>query len=471
MIDNFKTFVRSLRVRLTAWNTGVLLVTVIGILLGLRSGLRLTLIREADHLLHSDVKEVELAIEQFYPSMNEIYKAMDRKFEAQTDRGLFLELFDARGKRLHATRGTPELDGFEPSNETASVSTKTHRVMQSQLEAPGLPGFVLRVGTPLALVEEDVARLTPLLMLAGVIVLFVAPLGGYWLARQATSPMSRIITAAARLRPSRMDERLPMRGTGDELDQLSSTINRFLDLIGDHVARNRDFVANAAHELRSPLAAIQSSLEVALNTERSSQEYQDLLYEITDECKHLSTLVNQLLLLAETDASRYEVEKQPVPMDQLIDKALDMFRGAAEERGISLSTNCPHGLTIPGDSNRLRQVINNLIDNGLKFTPRGGRVDVLVEQQPAVERVIVKVSDTGPGIPATDLPHVFERFYRGDKSRQRANETFGNGLGLSICHSILAAHGGTIRADNNADGGAIFTVHLPSADRHADKLS
>jgi len=462
VLDSLKTFARSLRVRLTAWNTAVVLLAVVGTLLGLREGLRLALIHEADSLLRDDAKEMSLAVEQFYPKMNEVHRAMSRKALAHTDRGLFLELLDSQGKRLYSTRGTPPLVDLDAAVSLAPQSIKDHRVIQQQLNARGLPGFVLRVGSPLALVEEDVARLTPVIILAIVIVLCVAPLGGYWLAGRATRPLARIITAAARLRPSRMEERLPMRGTGDELDRLSSTINRFLDLIAEHVSRNREFVANAAHELRSPLAAIQSSLEVALTSDRSAAEYQDLLYEIADQCEHLRTLVNQLLLLAETDASRFHVERQPVRVDRLVEKALDMFRGAAEERGITLASRCPQGLTIPGDGNRLRQVINNLIDNGLKFTSRGGRVDIVFEHEPELGQVILKISDTGPGIPAADLPHVFERFYRGDKSRQRANQTFGNGLGLSICQSIVTAHGGTIRVDNNLVEGATFTVCLPT---------
>src|SRR5262249_5153685 len=149
---------------------------------------------------------------------------------------------------------------------------------------------------------EDIAKVTQVMTIVALLIMLIAPLGGFWLSGRATHPLAQIIHTADRLRPRRMEERLPIRGTGDELDQLSATINRFLDLIAESLDRNREFVANAAHELRSPLAAIQSSVEVALNSDRTIDEYKDLLSDIVDECSSLGKLVNQLLLLAESDA-------------------------------------------------------------------------------------------------------------------------------------------------------------------------
>jgi heavy metal sensor kinase len=331
------------------------------------------------------------------------------------------------------------------------------------VERPGVPSYTVRVGVSLENVEEDVATLTRLIMIAGAVLLVLAPLGGYWLAGRATHPLGRIIHTAARLRPSHLDERLPNRRTGDQLDQLSDTINRFLDQIGDYLARNREFVANAAHELRSPLAAIQSSVEVALNSDRSTEEYKNLLYEIVDECSRLGVLVNQLLLLAESDAGGLRVECKEVRLDRLVATSLEMFRGAAEERGIELAAHGSGPVIVLGESGRLRQVINNLIDNSLKFTPPGGRVSVEMTTDAVACQARLSVSDTGCGIGAEDLPHIFDRFYRGDKSRLRDNPTCGNGLGLSICRSIIAAHSGDIRVSSVVGRGSQFTVCLPAA--------
>lgn len=463
MLGIDRSLFRSLRFRLSAWNTAAVLLIVVVTLVGLRAALRLTLMSENDHVLLDDTYEVVLAVETFSPNLDEIGDEMERKARGHLDRGLFVQLIDEHGTPL-ISRGTPPaLDGLaSPHTVAPSLTTiNGYRVVERVIAKPGVPGYTVRVGASLATVEGDVATVTRLMVAAGIVILFVAPLSGYLLAGRATRPLARIITTAARLRPSHMEERLPIRGAGDELDQLSRTINRFLDLLADYLDRNREFVANAAHELRSPLAAVQSSVEVTLNSERTVGEYQDLLAEIADQCGQLRVLVNQLLLLAEIDAVRSPVEFQPVQFDALVARSVEMFRGAAEERGINLTFQRETGLCIQGDADRLRQVTNNLIDNSLKFTPSGGEVRVRLRYDTDDNELELTVTDTGMGINSADLPHVFERFYRGDKSRQRENLTHGNGLGLSICKSIVTAHGGTIRAESRQGQGARLVVSLP----------
>lgn len=454
---------RSLRFRLTAWNTAVVLLTVGAAFAFVRLGLRGSLLDETDAILQEDAHEVGLAIKEFFPQMQAIYQEMDRKAEGHKNRGLFVQLFDDDAL-LHSTSSTPEseLQAPPPKRDLDFVSRGQYRLARYKLNVPGVPGFIVLVGTNLSHIETDVARLTDVMAVAGLAILLLAPLGGFWLAGRATHPLARIINTAARLRPSHMEERLPIRGVGDQLDQLSSTINSFLDKIADYLARNREFVANAAHELRSPLAAIQSSVEVALNSERSAAEYQDLLCEIVDECSRLGVLVNQLLVLAESDAGRLRAKREPVRLDQLAANSADMFRGVAEERGVELIASDLQSVTVPGEAARLRQVVNNLIDNSLKFTPPGGWIKVSLKTNPSLEQAILCVADNGTGIAPEDLPHVFDRFYRGDKSRHRDQLNCGAGLGLSICHSIVAAHGGEIHAHSTLGQGTTFEVVLPT---------
>lgn len=461
--EQLKTILRSLRFRLSAWNTAAVLLIVVVTLVAVRESLRYTLIRENNLLLLDDTYEVVLAVERFHPNLGEIYNEMDRKARGHADRNLFVQLLSASGELMSSSGKPPVLDSL-PRAEAHHPTLSTidgYRIAQRIISKDGLPTYTVRVGTSLNMIDADVATLSRLMLAAGVAILFIAPLSGYFLAGRATRPLGRIINTAARLRPSRMDERLPIRGTQDELDQLSLTINRFLDLLRDYLERNREFVANAAHELRSPLAAVQSTVEVTLNSDRTVEEYKEILGEIADQCGQLRVLVNQLLLLAENDAARTKIKMQPIALDHLVDKAVEMFRGVAEERGVQLIADL-HGPTmIEGDADRLRQVINNLIDNSLKFTPEGGQVFVSLSRHPDGNRVTLKVADTGSGISQDDLPHVFERFYRGDKSRQRINLTAGNGLGLSICWSIVAAHNGTIHVDSCEGQGSVFSVTLP----------
>ncbi len=463
--EQFKLLFRSLRFRLSAWNTAAVLLIVVITLVSLLESLRYAILADNDNVLADEAYEVELAVERFYPNLDEINSEMDLKARGHKNRGLFVQLLDEDGHLLASKGRVPDLKGIElPEDSTPTLQTVgSYRLVQRAVVKEGMPRFIVQVGSSLRPVVGEVATLTRLMTAAGIVILFVAPLSGYLLAGRATSPLARIISTAGRLRPSHLEERLPIRGTYDELDQLSLTINHFLDLLRDYLERNREFVANAAHELRSPLAALQSSVEVALNSRRTVEEYQDMLSEIADECGQLRVLVNQLLLLAETDTADLPLEKHPVQFDRLVERSIDMFKGAAEERGVSLVADLTSGIQVLGNGDRLRQVINNLIDNSLKFTPSGGRVLVTLDREAGREELLLKVIDNGMGISAEDLPHVFDRFFRGDKSRQREELTHGNGLGLSICHAIVTAHGGTIEADSEPGRGSTFVVCLPLA--------
>ncbi|OYV85259.1 MAG: hypothetical protein B7Z73_13905, partial [Planctomycetia bacterium 21-64-5] len=293
---------RSLRFRLTAWNTAVVVLTVGGALIGVREGLRHTLQGDMDQRLREDAEELAQAVIQSYPELEGVFQQIDRKAAAHWHLNLFIQLLDDDGQVIRSSKDAPEVQAAPRRSGELLATAQGYRIARRRFGGRGTPYYTVRIGASQAGIENDVAVVTHLMTIAGAAVLLLAPLGGFWLAGRATHPLEAIIHTAARLRPSHMDERLPIRGTGDQLDQLSITINHFLDQIADYLERNREFVANAAHELRSPLAAIQSSVDVALNATRSPQEYQDLLCEIVDECSRLGVLVNQLLLLAEHDS-------------------------------------------------------------------------------------------------------------------------------------------------------------------------
>jgi heavy metal sensor kinase len=452
---------RSIRVRLLAWNTGVVLVLSLAALLAVREGLRLTLLNELDERLREDALEVRLAVEEFYPDLDAIREELNRKAIGHSLQGMFIQLLDPQGKTLLSSVQTPEQALPVLATDHASALTwNEYRLLQQRFAKPGLPAFSIRVGSSIAHIRTDVATLTRLILAVCMALLPLALFGGYLLTDRALRPIARIIKTARGLRPAKLDERLPIRETGDELDQLSHTINHLLDRIADYLMRHREFIANAAHELRSPLAAIQSAVEVSLNSDRTVEEYKELLYETVDQCRHLGVLVNQLLLLAETDSSKPFMHEH-VSLDHIVEKSIDMFRATAEERGVSLENSYLPSITIDGNVYRLRQVVNNLIDNAIKFTPPGGKITVRLTTSPSGEAAVLRISDTGVGISAVDLPHIFDRFYQVDRARQREHQGRGNGLGLSICQAIVAAHGGRIDVESHVGQGSTFTVTLP----------
>lgn len=454
-----------LRVRLAMWYGGAFAVLTLAAWVTVYEGLRFELVEETDFRLLEDAKETAQAVAQYYPNAELIQGMLARKTDNHTHERLFLQWVDVDGKTLWAGKEAPANLSEKMADEEGVFRVRqvgTFRVAQRFVSSPGVPRYLVRVGASQEQIDAVVWKRTRVMIVVGATALLVAVMGAYWIAGSAIQPLTVITRTADRLRPAHLDERLPLRGTGDELDHLSRTINRFLDRIGDYLAKNREFVANAAHELRSPLAAIRSSVDVALSADRTCEEYQSLLVVITEECSHLTTVVNQLLLLAESDAGRGLRHSEPLQLDRIVEMSVEMFRGAAEERGIVLEAGIRDEGHVVGNASRLKQVINNLLDNAVKFTPPGGRVRVDLELDPKCDRVVLRVSDSGQGIPEHDLPHVFERFYRGDKGREREGKARGTGLGLAITRAVVEEHGGEITVESSVGHGTTFTVSLPN---------
>ncbi|HTU17679.1 MAG TPA: ATP-binding protein [Gemmataceae bacterium] len=455
---------RTLRFRLTFWNTIGILVLVSGALWGVREGLRWTLLNELDGQLAEDVDEVQLNIDAYWPDWEQLKTRMGPKIISHKDRGWYVRVYSLSGELLFSSDGAPDLKvGKAKAIRSGAYSWKNYRLAQRRIEAgKKAPALIVRVGVQRNHVDADIWRLTEMMLTAFALILVAAPLSGYWLAGRATRPLATILQMTARLHPDNLSERLPLRGSGDELDHLSATLNGMLDRLADHLEQQRTFVANAAHELRSPLTAMRTALEVALERERSPAEYRELFSDLIEECASLGNLTNHLLLLAEGDAGLLHADGE-VRLDELARRAADMFQGIAEQRGVCLQVKAPEAVVIRGNRVHLREVLHNLIDNALKFTMEGGSVNVEVTAASDSHEAQLLVRDTGTGIPPQDLPKVFERFYRADKSRQRAQGDRGSGLGLSICQAIVHSYGGQISIASTLGKGTTVTVTLPGS--------
>jgi heavy metal sensor kinase len=466
---------KTLRARLMIWNACLVLVTALACFLGVREGLRQALIGGMDNVLTADIREVGLDVAELHATAadlrsaargqgflqaTQLLNALNRKESVHEHNGWFVELLDSEEKRLWASDLTPQLPASDQSrHDMVPVSIKGYRVLENrQPTTLGRP-LRIRVGAPMDFIERDVGSIDRIAIRGVLLLLVAAPLLGYWLARRAIRPLSDIIETTARLRPNRMEERLAIRQTDDELDRLSATVNEFLDRIAVYLTQSNNLLANSAHELRTPLAAIRSSIEVAISGSRTPEEYQELLSEVIGECASLERLVNQLLLLAETDSELIRAHSEVVDLSSLIERCAEMFSAVAENRQIELTTAVEPNIQVMGFGHHLRQVVNNLVDNAIKFTQAGGAVRVALSREAG--SILLRISDTGGGIPAADLPHIFDRFFRGDRSRQRIEQTTGTGLGLSICQAIVAAHRGRILVDTREGVGTTMTVQLP----------
>jgi len=456
----------TLRVRLTIWNTLVVLLVTLAALLAVRFGARAALYREADAVLRGEVNEVAIALKDLYPNTEAVVAELRRKAAGHEERGWFTQLLKDNGETIWKSDSCPdEVAAWPVAREKIEnlVQVKGYRFARRRITDPADEPFHVRIGMATAYLDEDINTLARLLLPVAAGLSLLTPLVGYWLALRATKPVAEILRTAEQLKPTRLGDRLEVHGTKDELDRLSLTINRLLDEVAGHVERQQQFVADAAHELRGPLAAMQSSLEVGISQNRTADAYRDTLADVLEEARHLSKLSNDLLLLAETGDETSVRPREEIDLTAIVRQTIAMFGGVAEERSVGLVLDPPAAnVKLHGDASQLRQVFGNLLDNAIRFTPEGGRVTVSVGAGEAGRQAVVTVADTGCGIAPEHLDRVFDRFYKADASRTRSDTARGGGLGLAICRSIVERHGGSIAVASTPSRGTTFTVRLPT---------
>ena len=316
------------------------------------------------------------------------------------------------------------------------------------------------MATPIAPITEALDPLRWLLLAVGTGVLIVAAVGGHLLASLALAPIDRITQTARAIAAGTLGRRLHLAGANDEVRRLAQAFDEMLDRIDETLARERQFTGDAAHELRTPLTILKGELEVALRRERPAAAYREAMVSMAQEVDRLVRLVEDLLVLARADEGEVPLDLRPLPVEGLVRWAEAHFRGAAQKKAIILEAEGTGSPTVLGDADRLRQLLTNLIDNAIAYTPPGGTVRLTWDTDGAFARV--RVVDTGSGIASEDLPHLFDRFYRADRARVRSSG--GSGLGLAIVQWIVNAHGGRIAIESRFGSGSTVTVWLPSVD-------
>lgn len=293
------------------------------------------------------------------------------------------------------------------------------------------------------------------LALIGILVSFF---GSYWLSGRGLAPLLRITEMARAIEASNLHERLPVSGMKGEIGALVKTLNRMFQRLDTSFETMQRFTADASHELRSPLATVRNTIDVTLEQARTVEEHEAALHSLGEEVDRIRSIVEDLLLFARADSGRLIMRMSPIGLDGVVEAQVEARQFQAEERHISLKVASLIRDEIEGDERWLHQVLGNLLDNALKFTPAGGTVTVDMKRRGAFIQVMVH--DTGPGIPEEDLTRIFDRFFRSDPSRSRANVP-GVGLGLSIVAWVVREHDGTVQASNRPEGGATFTLEFP----------
>jgi heavy metal sensor kinase len=321
--------------------------------------------------------------------------------------------------------------------------------------------FVVMVGVPVEFAGAEVSVLVWRVALIIIAVLALAGLSGLLLARRALRPVADTAVAVQRITDRNLHERLAEPHTNDEIDYLIKVFNQLLARLDRAFDVQRRFTADASHEICTPLTVLKGDTEVALLERHTPEEYEALLRSNLEEIERLSRLIDNLLQLARSDAGEQQINKDPLYLNEMVTDVFLRLRATAEERGIEMSIDARDPVLVEGDCIVLQQIAHNLISNALRYTPRGGQVRLAVGPGPGGMAQFA-VSDTGVGIPAEDLPHIFDRFYRA--ANARAHDPAGSGLGLAICQSMAVAHGGWIEVESVRGKGSRFTLILPALD-------
>ena len=298
----------------------------------------------------------------------------------------------------------------------------------------------------------------------GEIILFFGLAGGWWIVSRTMRPVSEISAAATKISAGDLSQRITIAETESELGQLAAVLNSTFARLDAAFAQQRQFAADAAHELRMPVSVMLTQAQTALNRERSSAEYRESLEACQRAAQRMRRLIESLLELARLDAGQEVLKRLRFDFSKTISDCTESVKPLAHEREVMIVSALPP-VEITGDADRLAQVITNLLTNAIQYNRDSGQVHVKLESQNGL--TVLTVHDTGPGIAAEDLPRVFERFYRADKSRTGGSPSprFGaarnTGLGLAIAKAIVEAHGGTIEVTSKEGNGTTFTLRLP----------
>ncbi len=454
----------NLRWRLTLWNTfsaAVLLLVCGSLVYGM---LRQAMVRQTDQLLQAQLAELhdDQMMASDYQSR---IPHWIREFKEHVN--VFAAVYDSHGQLIFRTEGLAEVsvppDPIPDTNELR-FATQMLPIIDSQRTLAGnFPAgnesFSVVLMSPLAEVETNLARVRTVMFTAFPLALLLAGAIGYWQSRKALAPIERLREKTDRITADKLDQRLPVDNPDDELGRMTETINEMIARLERSFLEIRRFTADASHELRTPLAVLRAEVEVAMRTPMDEPQRQNLLASVLEEIQRLSGLTDQLLTLSRTDAGMAQYARELIDLNQLVHDVVQTMKPLADAKQQTLVCTGTSGACVVGDVGKLRQVFYNLLDNSIKYTPENGKIEVSLSS--TSDFVHVQIKDNGIGIPAEHLPHLFERFYRVDKSRSR--EQGGTGLGLSIVKTIIVAHEGEIQITSQPDQGMTCTIQLPLA--------
>ena len=457
----------SLRARLTIFYTSVLAGVLILFGLAVYGLVSVVQLRQIDSTLESTSRDLI-----FVARVDEEGRFVLSQ-RVSFDSSVISQIWDADGQLVGMTQSveadsplrqpldSENLFAAEPTYKTVTVGDTHYRVLTVPLHTDGVPVGALQSGSSLAIIDALRADLVKYLLILSTIAILLAGMFGLISGRRALAPLATVTDAALQItRADDLSRRIPVQsGPEDEVGKFILAFNDTMARLEKLFATQRRFVADIGHELRTPLTVIRGNVDLM---RRVGVEDEQSLHSIKLEVDRLTRLVEDLLILAQAESGKLPMDRRRVELDTLLLEVMNEGVVLAGQR-VGLEIGKIDQVLVCGDRDRLKQVVLNLVANAIKYTEKGGKVKVSLSKE--TERAKFSVQDTGVGIPEADLPYVFERFYRGDKSRSRGKDGAGFGLGLSIAHWIIRNHGGEIEVKSKTNKGSTFTVWLPLADK------
>jgi len=454
--------------KMTLWYIFTFLVSVLIICSFLYWSLRYRLLREIDQFLLDETKEMTRVLAH-EPKETSFLMRFEDEVMARKYYPFFFRILDPNGKSLFASRDFQKIgyelqervlinarSGKDTREEIQSLGKITDRIISTPFYKDGKFSGIIQLGTHLRFARKNLAHFRNYILIALPIMLILGTLGGWVLARRSLAPIGYIASKTRSITSRNLSERLMVRGTDDEMDDLIRTINEMIARLESSFKGMAEFTADVSHELKTPICAMKGEAEVLLLKERNAEEYQEGLIHFVEQFDHLNQMINDLISLSKFDTTQVELKMVPLRLDLLVNDLCNLFQVLAEQKNITLETGTMGEVTVIGDKVRLQQLFTNLIDNAIKYTSKG-LIRVTVEENK--DSAVVRIKDTGVGIPKEEQEKIFKRFYRVDKSRSK--ETGGVGLGLSIAEWVAHAHGGMIEVDSEPNRGSTFAVYLP----------
>lgn len=468
----------SVRTRLTLWYTGVLALVLITFSVGVYTLMARKLLQRLDTNLQKEVEGItRLFLHEKDEEETDQYAARS-SFRKSYFPHQAVAFYDARGELLselilNETIHASLPEGFTTNAgddirvftlpETQDEGKDSMRVAAFRITSPSMsaPCFIV-ISEPLTGLTADLELLRSIFYVAVPAALALAGSGGWFLARKSLAPVVMMSDSARRISAEHLDKRLPVANPRDELGQLAATFNELLGRLHQSFAQQRQFMADASHELRTPLTVMRTASEVTLKQpHREESEYREALTILCQQSQRLTCIVEEMFTMARADAGQRELEQSDFYLDELIAETVRGATVLAQPKNVAIGVAPTQESPYYGDENLLRRMLLNLLDNAIKYTPPGGRINVCLAQDATAYSITI--ADTGSGIPAEAQSQIFERFYRAEKARGRAEQANGSGagLGLSIARWITEAHDGSLTLQQSSHQGSTFVAVLP----------